>query len=120
MPTIFIKDDFRAAVEAASGGRQTVLYTAQGQPSVMNIIPAFNLQDIDPSLGTGVHPAFVVGGVQKSQIFVGTYQGIAKTESCSRCLGSIRQCRKTTTGSSTPLAPMALAGTRSQIPSGPR
>jgi len=25
----------------------------------MNIIPAFNLQDIDPSLGTGVHPAFV-------------------------------------------------------------
>ena len=78
MPTIFIKDDFRAAVEAASGGRQTVLYTAQGQPSVMNIIPAFNLQDIDPSLGTGVHPAFVVGGVQKSQIFIGTYQGIAK------------------------------------------
>lgn len=78
MPTIFIKDEMRAAVEAASGGKQTVLYTQTGQPSIMSVIPAFNLEDIDPTLGTGVHPAFVVGGVQKSEIFVGTYQGIIK------------------------------------------
>ena len=78
MPTIFVKDEMRAAVEAASGGRQTVLYTQTGQPSIMNVIPAFNLEDIDASLGTGVHPAFIVGGVQKSEIFIGTYQGIIK------------------------------------------
>lgn len=72
---VFIRDAYRQQVEAASGGRQTVLYTAKGQPSIMNIIPAFNLQDIDPSLGTGVHPAFIVGGAQKSEIFIGTHTG---------------------------------------------
>lgn len=76
-PMVFIKDAYRQQVEAASGGRQTVLYTAKGQPSIMNIIPVFNLEDIDPALGTGVHPAFIVGGVQKSEIFIGTHIGSA-------------------------------------------
>lgn len=78
MPTIFIKDDFRASVEAASGGKQTVLYTAAGHPSIMNIIPAFNLEDIDAGLGTGLHPMFKVNGVNKGQVMIGTYQGIVK------------------------------------------
>ena len=74
-PMVFIKDVYRQQVEAASGGRQTVLYTAKGQPSIMNIIPVFNLQDINAGLGTGVHPAFIVGGVQKSELFIGTHIG---------------------------------------------
>ncbi len=78
MPSIYVKDDLRAAVEAASGGKQTVLYTTSGQPSIMNVVPKFNLEDIDPSLGNGVHPAFIVGGVEKSELFVGTYLGIVK------------------------------------------
>ncbi|MFY9328506.1 MAG: hypothetical protein WAO76_10870 [Georgfuchsia sp.] len=78
MPTIFIKDDLRASVEAATGGQCTVLYTASGAPSYMRVIPKFNLQDIDASLGNGVHPAFIVGGVEKSEIFIGQYQGIVK------------------------------------------
>jgi hypothetical protein len=78
MPSIFVKDDLRASVEAATGGKMTVLYTATGQPSYMNVIPKFMLEDIDAGLGTGVHPAFVVGGVEKSELFIGTYQGIAK------------------------------------------
>lgn len=78
MPSIFVKDDLRASVEAASGGKQTVLYTASGQPSYMNIIPKFNLQDIDAGLGTGVHPAFIVGGVEKNELFIGSYPGIRK------------------------------------------
>ena len=76
--TIFIKDDLRASVEAASGGLVTVLYTAAGHPSYMNVIPKFNLQDIDPSLGTGVHPAFIVNGVEKSEIFIGQHVGCVK------------------------------------------
>lgn len=78
MPSIFVKDDLRASVEAATGGRVTVLYTASGQPSFMNIIPKFNLQDIDASLGTGVHPAFIVGGVEKSELFIGQHAGVIK------------------------------------------
>lgn len=78
MPSIYVKDELRAAVEAASGGKQTVLYTSGGQPSIMNVIPKFNLEDIDPSLGNGVHPAFIVGGVEKNELFIGTYQGIIK------------------------------------------
>lgn len=51
---------------------------ASGQPSYMNVIPKFNLEDIDAGLGSGVHPAFIVGGVEKSELFIGTYQGINK------------------------------------------
>lgn len=79
--TIFIKDDLRAAVEAASGGRQTVLYTAKGQPSYMNVVPKFLLEDVADapgSLGTGVHPAFIVNGIEKSEFFYGAYPGIIK------------------------------------------
>lgn len=76
--TIFIKDDLRASVEAASGGKQTVLYTAKGQPTYMNVIPKFMLEDIDSEFGTGVHPAFIAGGRELSEIFIGTYQGIIK------------------------------------------
>ena len=78
MPTIFVKDDLRASVEAASGGKQTVLYTALGQPTFMNVIPAFNGQDLDAALPAGLHPMFTVGGVNKSEIFIGSYQGIVK------------------------------------------
>ena len=71
MTTIIIKDDLRAQVEASTGGAVTVLYTAAGHPSYMNVIPKFLKQDIDASLGTGVHEAFIVNGVEKSEIFIG-------------------------------------------------
>lgn len=78
MATIFVKDDLRASVEAATGGKMTVLYTATGQPCYMNVIPKFLVQDIDAGLGSGTHPAFIVNGIEKSELFIGTYQGIAK------------------------------------------
>lgn len=84
-PMVFIRDMYRQQVEAGSGGMQTVLYTAKGQPSIMNVIPAFNLEDIDASLGVGVHPAFIVGGVQKSEIFIGAHIGsVSDNELISR------------------------------------
>ena len=76
--TINVPDTLRKAVESASGGRNTVLYTAKGQPCHMVVVPKFNLQDIDASLGTGTHPAFVVGGVEKSQIFIGQHIGVSR------------------------------------------
>lgn len=73
---IYSPDPLRKAVEAGSGGRVTVLYTANGEPSYMHVLPAFNIEDVvgDATLGTGRHPAFVVGGVEKSEIFIGVYQ----------------------------------------------
>lgn len=74
--TISTPDALRQSVEAASGGRNTVLYDAKGYPSIMVVIPKFNLADIDASLGSGIHPAFVVNGATKSEIFIGKFQAI--------------------------------------------
>ena len=75
---IIIKDELKQSVEAASGGKQTVLRTAKGQATYMNIIPQVRLEELHPSLGVGVHPAFVVGGVEKSQIMIGTYLAVVR------------------------------------------
>lgn len=72
------KHTLAAEVEAASGGKQTVLATAKGQPSYFNVIPAFRCEEISSLLGTGLHPAFVVNGVEKSEILIGTYQAVIR------------------------------------------
>jgi hypothetical protein len=74
MGSVFTKDSMSAAVLAASGGNVNVLYDDLGNPSYMVRIPAFNLEDISSDLGSGPHPAFLVNGVQKSEIWVGMYQ----------------------------------------------
>lgn len=73
--TINVPDQLRRSVEAASAGKLTVLYTAKSQPCYMAVIPKFTLESIDFSLGTGTHPAFIVGGVEKSELFVGQHLG---------------------------------------------
>lgn len=71
-----IKDSYRAAVEAVSGGKNTVLYDDKGNPSIMVVIPKFKLSDIDPTWPSDPHPAFIVNGVEKSEIFISKYQNI--------------------------------------------
>lgn len=74
MSTIITKDSLRASVEAATGGLVTVLYDAGGHPSFMRVIPRVNIEDVYPDLGlTGTHPAFIVDGVEKSELFIGVY-----------------------------------------------
>lgn len=75
MTTIINKDSLRHQVEAASGGKRTVLYTAKGQPCFMNIVYKFDMAEINPAW-SGVHPAFIINGEVKDRIFIGTYQGI--------------------------------------------
>lgn len=60
-----IKDTYRAAVEAASGGKNTVMYDDQGNPSIMVVIPKFYLNDVITGAPHTVHPAFVVNGIEK-------------------------------------------------------
>lgn len=76
--TISVTDVLRKSVEAASGGKVTVLYTAKGQPSYMAVIPKFNIQDIDAGMGTGTHPMFVASGVDKSYRYIGLYPGVVR------------------------------------------
>ena len=74
-PTVLIKDTYRAAVEAASGGRRTVIYDTNGYPNIMYIIPKFSIEDVfgATTWGSGVFPAFVSNGVEKPYLMVGAY-----------------------------------------------
>jgi sulfatase modifying factor 1 len=77
--TINIPDTLRRSVEAASGGRNTVLYTAKGQPSYMRVVPLRTLESFTgQNLGTGTHPAFIVNSVAKANLFLGLYPGCVK------------------------------------------
>ena len=74
MATIITKDSLRSSVEAATGGLCTVLYDDAGHPSFMRRIPKMRIEDLYPDLGlTGTHPAFIVNGVEKSELFIGMY-----------------------------------------------
>ena len=74
MATIITKDSLRSSVEAATGGLVTVLYDEGGHPNYMRRIPKVNIEDLYPDLGlTGTHPAFIVNGVEKSELFIGMY-----------------------------------------------
>lgn len=73
---IFVRDSLRQSVEMSSGGRQTVLYTAKGQPSHMYISSAYNREDLNIGSGTGLMPAYIVNGQSISEFFVGVYPGI--------------------------------------------
>jgi len=85
--TIMATDGYRKAIEDASGGRNTVIYDAQGNPNIMVVIPRFNVEDLgldELNLGTGTHPAFKTNGVDRSEILIGKYlasEGI--NEGCS-------------------------------------
>ena len=71
------KDTLFNAVLAATGGKVYVKYNVNGDPLYMVRIPKFNIEDIvGASFGSGVHPAFIVDGVVKNEIFIGAYQAI--------------------------------------------
>lgn len=71
-----IKDSFRAMVEAATGGKNTVMYDDQGNPSIMVVIPKFNLSDVIAGAPATPHPAFTVNGVVKDAIYVSKFQNV--------------------------------------------
>lgn len=77
MPFVLsMKDTYRQAVEAASGGRNTVMYDDKGNPSIMVFIPRFNLADVIDGAPSSPHPAFIVNGVVKDGIWISKYQNI--------------------------------------------
>ena len=73
---ISTKDAYRQAVEAASGGRNTVMYDDRGNPSIMVAIPRFDLSDVIEGAPNTPHPAFIVNGQVKDVIYISKYQNI--------------------------------------------
>lgn len=77
--TISVPDSLRASVEAASGGRQTVLYTALGQPTFMYVQPQFTGEQVGITGYTDPHPMFYgTDGTAKTKYFAGVYPGVVK------------------------------------------
>lgn len=77
MPFILsVKDAYRQAVEAASNGKNTVMYDDKGNPSIMVMVPRFNISDVIQGGANTPHPAFIVNGVVKSEIWISKYQNI--------------------------------------------
>ena len=69
-----VKDTYRAAVEAATGGKNTVMYDDKGYPSIMVCIPKFYLDEVMDGAPHSACSAFVVNGVEKPFIYIGKYQ----------------------------------------------
>jgi hypothetical protein len=73
---VSVKDSLRQSVEMATGGKNTVMYDDKGNPSIMVCIPKFNLSDVITGAPNTPHPAFIVNGVVKSEIWISKYQNI--------------------------------------------
>lgn len=72
----FVRDEFRHAVEAASGSKNTVIYDNAGNGSIVVCIPKFNLEDVADGIGTGVHPAFIKNGKELPEIFISKFLNV--------------------------------------------
>lgn len=73
-------DALKLAVEAATGGKNTVLFDDLGNPSIMVRIPKFKISDVIAGGSNSVHPAFIVNGVEKDEIFISKYQNIVTND----------------------------------------
>lgn len=69
------REKIRNTIESSSNGKQTVVWTPKGQASYFYIQPAFNLQDANTTVGTGIHPMFIINGEQKRERLLGVYAG---------------------------------------------
>ena len=69
-------DDFKLAIEALSGSKNTVLLDDLGMPSVMVAFPKLKNSDIISGGSSVTHPAFIVDGVEKDKIYISKYQNI--------------------------------------------
>lgn len=69
-------DDFKFAVEALSGGRNTVILDDLGMPSVMVAFPRFFSSELSSNLAQTVHPAFFVKGEEQEVAYVSKFQNI--------------------------------------------
>ena len=70
------KDAYRQAVEAATGGKNTVMYDDKGNPSIMVCMTRQNYSDLIDGAPSSAHSAFIVNGQVKNEIWVSKFQNI--------------------------------------------
>lgn len=73
-------DDMKLAVEALSGGKNTVLLDDRGMPSIMVAFPKFKISDVIAGGSENIHPAFSVGGAEKDVVYVSKFQNIVMND----------------------------------------
>ena len=69
-------DDFKIAVEAISGGKNTVIFDDLGMPSVMFPFAKQKYADLIPGGTQDTFPCFIVDGVEKDFINISKYLNI--------------------------------------------
>ena len=69
-------DDMKFAVEALSGGKNTVLFDDLGMPSIMVILPKMISNALISGAAETVHPAFILDGVEKEKVAISKYHNI--------------------------------------------
>lgn len=73
-------DDMKLAVEALSGGKNTVLFDDIGMPSIMVVLPKMISKDILTGATETIHPGFVLDGVEKEKVALSKYHNIIVNE----------------------------------------
>lgn len=73
-------DDFKLAIEAMSGGKNTVLFDDMEMPSVMVPFPKQKISDIMTGGSQNIHPAFMVDGNEKNVIYASKFHNIVLNE----------------------------------------
>lgn len=69
-------DDLKFAVEAISGGKNTVLFDDRNMPSIMVPFSKFKISDVITGGSENIHPAFSVGGVEKDVLYISKFQNV--------------------------------------------
>ena len=69
-------DDMKLAVEALSGGKNTVLFDDVGMPGIYVPMAKSTSADVMTGGAATTHPAFIVGGVEKNLIYISKYLNI--------------------------------------------
>lgn len=69
-------DDMKFALEAMTGGKNTIILDDLGLPSVMVAIPKMKNSEIISGGSDVVHPAFKVNNVEKDVVYFSKYQNI--------------------------------------------
>ena len=72
--------DLKLAIEALSGGSNTVLLDDRGLPSIVVAVPKLYLSDVLEGAPHIPHPAWIVDGMEKDVIYVSKYMNIVKDD----------------------------------------
>lgn len=69
-------DDMKFAVEALTGGKNTVILDDRGMPSVMVALNKMISNELSSSFAATTHPAFVLNGVEKAKVYLSKFQNV--------------------------------------------